>query len=85
MIPPNFLLFLSVHDGSQSTFSRVFELDHTDLSDQQDLTTLLTSGSKPSGSSGQGQGKFPVNVGITGYVATTGETVNILDAYQDSR
>ena len=29
--------------------------------------------------------RFPVNAGITGYVAATGETLNIIDAYKDSR
>ena len=29
--------------------------------------------------------RFPVNAGITGYVAATGETVNVADAYNDSR
>ena len=31
------------------------------------------------------EGRFPVNPGITGYVAATGETINILDAYEDNR
>ena len=65
-------MVLLVHESSQSTFSRVFDLE------QQDLAR---------GEPGQqaGEGRFPVNVGITGYVATTGESVNIRDAYQDSR
>ena len=49
---------------------------------------MLSGGSNTPGSSsgtGTGQSRFPVNVGITGYVATTGETVNIVDAYSDSR
>ena len=29
--------------------------------------------------------RFPVNAGITGYVAATGETLNIVDAYKDPR
>jgi hypothetical protein len=29
--------------------------------------------------------RFPVNAGITGYVAATGETLNIKDAYKDPR
>ena len=31
------------------------------------------------------EGRFPVNPGITGFVAATGETINILDAYEDDR
>ena len=68
----------------------MYELDQSDLTSQEiDLTSMLTSSasndkSSTSGSGG-GQSRFPVNVGITGYVATTGETVNIADAYSDSR
>ncbi|HET9531008.1 MAG TPA: GAF domain-containing protein [Blastocatellia bacterium] len=29
--------------------------------------------------------RFPMNLGVAGYVATTGETLNIKDAYSDSR
>ena len=29
--------------------------------------------------------RFPVNAGITGYVAATGDTVNITDPYKDAR
>ena len=29
--------------------------------------------------------RFPINKGVAGYVATTGETVNIKDAYKDQR
>ena len=79
-----------VHDGSQSTFSRVFEADQTDLNISEDtdpasilLKPALTSAKN--GGSTTSQGRFPVNVGITGYVATTGETVNITDAYGDPR
>ena len=31
------------------------------------------------------EGRFPVNPGITGFVAATGETVNISNAYEDDR
>jgi len=83
-------MVLLVHDGSQSTFSRVFEADQTDLnlSEDTDPASILLkpapASTKNGGSSGS-QGRFPVNVGITGYVATTGETVNIADAYSDPR
>ena len=75
-------MVLMVHDGSQSTFSRVFELDQSDLK-EVDVATLLTS-DKQTGKPGN-QTRFPVNVGITGFVATTGDTVNIADAYSDPR
>ena len=84
-----FILFI-VHDGSQSTFSRVFEADQTDLniSEDTDPASILLKPAPTStknGGSTTSQGRFPVNVGITGYVATTGETVNITDAYSDPR
>ena len=31
------------------------------------------------------ESRFPVNAGITGFVAATGETLNIIDAYKDPR
>ena len=31
------------------------------------------------------EGRFPVNPGITGFVAATGETINIANAYEDNR
>ena len=69
----------------------MFEADQTDLnlSEADDPGCLLSrpapgSGSK-GGVAGASQGRFPVNGGITGYVATTGETVNITDAYNDPR
>ena len=69
----------------------MFEADQTDLnlSEADDPGCLLSrpapaSGSK-GGAAGASQGRFPVNGGITGYVATTGETVNITDAYNDPR
>jgi hypothetical protein len=31
------------------------------------------------------EGRFPMNAGITGYVAATGESVNIRNAYEDGR
>ena len=31
------------------------------------------------------EGRFPINIGVTGHVANTGETLNIADAYADPR
>nr|XP_027221501.1 dual 3',5'-cyclic-AMP and -GMP phosphodiesterase 11-like [Penaeus vannamei] len=65
---------LLVHEASQGTFSRVFDLEVKDLQgkDAETRTSPFES-------------RFPINIGITGHVATTGETVCIPDAYQDSR
>jgi GAF domain-containing protein len=57
------------------SFSRVFDLEAEDLRSSQETETRLSPF----------EGRFPINIGITGYVATTGETLNIADAYQDPR
>ena len=68
----------------------MFELELADLA-ELDISSLrgsasLSSPPPPATSRTRvDQGRFPVNVGITGYVATTGETVNIRDAGKDSR
>ncbi|XP_011876138.1 PREDICTED: dual 3',5'-cyclic-AMP and -GMP phosphodiesterase 11 isoform X1 [Vollenhovia emeryi] len=65
---------LLVHKASKGSFSRVFDFEANDLAgeDSDSRTSPFES-------------RFPINVGITGYVATTGETVNIPNAYEDSR
>ncbi|KAK3883144.1 hypothetical protein Pcinc_012516, partial [Petrolisthes cinctipes] len=65
---------LLVHEASQGTFSRVFDLEVKDLQgdDAENRTSPFES-------------RFPINIGITGHVAMTGETVCIVDAYQDSK
>ncbi|KAK0093139.1 hypothetical protein PV326_014227 [Microctonus aethiopoides] len=63
---------LLVHKASKGSFSRVFDFEANDLvgEDTDSRTSPFES-------------RFPINVGITGYVATTGETVNIPNAYED--
>ncbi|XP_029158686.1 dual 3',5'-cyclic-AMP and -GMP phosphodiesterase 11-like isoform X1 [Nylanderia fulva] len=65
---------LLVHKASKGSFSRVFDFEANDLAgeDSDSRTSPFES-------------RFPINVGITGYVATTGETVNIPSAYEDPR
>ncbi|XP_046753536.1 dual 3',5'-cyclic-AMP and -GMP phosphodiesterase 11 isoform X2 [Diprion similis] len=65
---------LLVHKASKISFSRVFDFEASDLAgeDSDSRTSPFES-------------RFPINVGITGYVATTGETVNIPNAYEDVR
>jgi GAF domain-containing protein len=62
-------------EGNFRSFSRVFDLEAEDLRSSQESETRLSPF----------EGRFPINIGITGYVATTGETLNIADAYQDPR
>ncbi|CAH2210502.1 jg8968 [Pararge aegeria aegeria] len=64
---------LLVHEASKGSFSRVFDLE---AGDDEEPGTPRTS---------PYESRFPINIGITGYVATTGETVNIADAYMDAR
>ncbi|XP_063625843.1 dual 3',5'-cyclic-AMP and -GMP phosphodiesterase 11-like isoform X2 [Cydia splendana] len=64
---------LLVHEASKGSFSRVFDLE---AGDETEPGTPRTS---------PYESRFPINIGITGYVATTGETVNIADAYLDAR
>ncbi|XP_066137581.1 dual 3',5'-cyclic-AMP and -GMP phosphodiesterase 11 isoform X2 [Euwallacea fornicatus] len=65
---------LLVHQGSKISFSRVFDFEASDLNgeDGESRTSPFES-------------RFPINIGITGYVATTGETVNIAQADEDRR
>ena len=67
-------MVLLVHDSSTSTFSRVFDLEQNDL-EPEDCPSRK----------GCYEGRFPVNAGITGYVAATGEVVNIENAHEDPR
>ncbi|XP_070499705.1 dual 3',5'-cyclic-AMP and -GMP phosphodiesterase 11-like isoform X3 [Chironomus tepperi] len=61
---------LLVHEASKGSFSRVFDFEAND--DLNERTSPFES-------------RFPINIGITGYVAATGETVNIPHAYDDPR
>ncbi|GFT58005.1 dual 3',5'-cyclic-AMP and -GMP phosphodiesterase 11 [Nephila pilipes] len=61
-------------DENTKTFSRVFDLDVNDMN-----TENADARKSPF------EGRFPINVGITGYVATTGETLNIPDVLQDNK
>ncbi|XP_063244233.1 dual 3',5'-cyclic-AMP and -GMP phosphodiesterase 11 isoform X2 [Bacillus rossius redtenbacheri] len=65
---------LLVHQASKGSFSRVFDFEASDLNGEEN-----DSRTSPF------ESRFPINVGITGYVATTGETVNIPNAYEDER
>ena len=53
---------LLVHEASKRTFSRVFDLEVKDL-EEEDAETRTSPF----------ESRFPINIGITGHVATTGE------------
>ncbi|XP_026835988.1 dual 3',5'-cyclic-AMP and -GMP phosphodiesterase 11 isoform X3 [Drosophila erecta] len=65
---------LLVHEADKGSFSRVFDFEANDLSEEE-----ATSRTSPY------ESRFPINIGITGHVATTGETVNVPNAYEDDR
>ncbi|XP_033150871.1 dual 3',5'-cyclic-AMP and -GMP phosphodiesterase 11 isoform X1 [Drosophila busckii] len=65
---------LLVHEADKGSFSRVFDFEANDLSAEE-----ANSRTSPY------ESRFPINIGITGHVATTGETVNVPNAYEDDR
>ena len=69
---------LLVDQSSKGLFSQAFDLEARDIvredGDVERKQSVTTA-----------EVKFPVNIGITGYVATTGETLNIPNAYEDPR
>ena len=70
-------------DDSGKTFSRIFDLDAADLNVEGEDEE--GGGGGADGRESPFEGRFPINVGITGFVATTGHTVNIPDAYVDHK
>ena len=67
-------MLLLVHEGSQSTFSRVFDLESKEIESDSEAKSFSSR-----------DGRFPINGGITGFVAATKQIVNIKDAYSDHR
>ncbi|CAG0883666.1 unnamed protein product [Cyprideis torosa] len=65
---------LLTHEASKASFSRVFDLEV-----QEDPASETYSRSVAY------ENRTPLNVGVTGHVASTGETVNIADASGDER
>ncbi|XP_031352670.1 dual 3',5'-cyclic-AMP and -GMP phosphodiesterase 11 isoform X3 [Photinus pyralis] len=65
---------LLVHEVSKGSFSRVFDFEASDLNAEEGESRTSPF-----------ESRFPINIGITGYVATTGDIVNIANAYEDSR
>ncbi|XP_055875017.1 dual 3',5'-cyclic-AMP and -GMP phosphodiesterase 11-like isoform X2 [Biomphalaria glabrata] len=65
---------LLVEDDTKEFPSQVYDFDGTDIDNEDPMTRERTHAPR-----------FPTNPGITGYVASTGEALNIPDAYQDNR
>lgn len=51
-----------MHEASKGSFSRVFDFEANDVS-EEDISTRTSPF----------ESRFPINIGITGHVATTGE------------
>lgn len=56
---------LLVHEASKGSFSRVFDFESNDVN--EDESQARTS---------PFESRFPINIGVTGHVATTGEVSN---------
>ncbi|XP_071051898.1 dual 3',5'-cyclic-AMP and -GMP phosphodiesterase 11 isoform X3 [Onthophagus taurus] len=65
---------LLTHQASKRSFSRSFDFQASDLCGEEGESRTSPF-----------ESRFPINIGITGYVAARGETVNIVNAYDDSR
>ncbi|XP_059167977.1 dual 3',5'-cyclic-AMP and -GMP phosphodiesterase 11-like isoform X2 [Physella acuta] len=65
---------LLVEDASKALFSQVYDLQASDFDNDDSYNR-----------EGVNEPRFPLNIGITGYVAATGEILNIPDAYADPR
>ncbi|XP_048589168.1 dual 3',5'-cyclic-AMP and -GMP phosphodiesterase 11 isoform X2 [Nematostella vectensis] len=72
---------LLVDPTSKTLFAQAFDLEAKDYlqNDDDDKTVVKQR------SCNNKEVRFPINIGITGHVATTGETLNIPDAYADER
>ncbi|KAF4521720.1 hypothetical protein B566_EDAN012168 [Ephemera danica] len=76
---------LLLHQASKgSSFSRVFDLEASDM-DCEDVDSRTRKKMDFVVCCSPFESRFPINIGVTGFVATTGETVNIPDAYSDER
>ena len=64
-------------------YARIFDMgrEESEISD----SSLVEDGPKRSVSDDRACIRFPMDKGIAGYVATTGKTLNITDAYSDDR
>ncbi|KAG5877393.1 Dual 3', partial [Gonioctena quinquepunctata] len=62
---------LLTYKDSAASFSRIFDTEKNDP-DEASRTSPF-------------EGRFPIHIGITNHVSTTGETVNLLNVYEDPR
>ena len=66
----------------------MFDLSQEDLDREAAAANAITTADSPLPKRSTAtalESRFPMNAGITGYVAATGESVNIRNAYEDDR
>lgn len=68
MMPISLLQILLVHEASKGSFTRVFDFEAND--------DLNEDGEAPRTS--PFESRFPINIGITGHVAATGEVSGVM-------
>ena len=74
-----------VDSRTKELYARIFDIgrEEHDMLDSSAISD--NDGEKRSPSDERPCIRFPLDKGIAGYVATTGKTVNIIDAYSDAR
>ena len=72
-------------NGNHPVFKRVFDLERKDLKLDEDRDDETFEEDEKPLSDLVFEGRFPINIAITGEVATTGKTINIRDAHSDQR
>jgi cAMP and cAMP-inhibited cGMP 3',5'-cyclic phosphodiesterase 10 len=75
-----------VDSRTKELYARIFDIgrDDHDMLDSSAISDTR-DGQKRSSSDERACIRFPMDKGIAGYVATTGKTLNIVDAYSDNR
>ena len=76
-----------VDSRTKELYARIFDIgrEEHDVSHSSIVNNKDGQGQKRSISDDRACIRFPMDKGIAGYVATTGKTLNIVDAYSDTR
>lgn len=74
-----------VDSRTKELYARIFDIGREEEDVLDPSTGNNPNGSKKIVSDERPCIRFPMDKGIAGYVATTGKTLNIVDAYSDNR
>jgi len=74
-----------VDTRTKELYARIFDIGREEQDILDSSAIRDKDGEKRSSSDERACIRFPLDKGIAGYVATTGKTLNIVDAYSDSR